>query len=168
MTRARHTPIEEMEVFRRYVSVADWVWDEVVKWAPLAADTVGKQLVRAMDSVGANLVEGDGRHGSQDALRFFIVARASAREARYWLNRAMVRSLIGEREGKAKIAEIVGATQLLNRLIAYRRGIVQADRVREESELTYLVDSQLLLSEDPFTFLGEEMGDYLPQDLVTA
>jgi four helix bundle protein len=77
-----HLPIEEMEVFRRYLEIADWVWNLVGEWPPLALDTVGKQILRAVDSVGANLVEGDGRHSQADALHFFVIARASARETR--------------------------------------------------------------------------------------
>ena len=121
METGRHIPIEEMEMFRRYVAVADWAWDQIGKWPLLAQETVGKQLVRACDSVGANLVEGDGRMSCADGLHFLVIARASAREGRYWLQRAIARRLLDQGEGQAKIAELTGATQLLNRLIAYRR-----------------------------------------------
>src|SRR5687768_11063439 len=125
-----HTPMEDLEVFRRYVDVADWVWDAVERWPKLAQDTVGAQLIRACDSVGANLVEGDGRATDPDPLRFFVIARASAREGRYWLNRAIRRRLIPPADGEARIAELVSATQLLNKLIGYRRA--SSGRMREE------------------------------------
>jgi four helix bundle protein len=117
----KHVPMEQMEVFERYVEVADWVWTEVQTWAPLARDTVGKQLVRAADSIGANLVEGDCRLTDADGLHFFIIARASARETRYWIERAVKRNLISIVEGEARIEALKVATQQLNRLIAYRR-----------------------------------------------
>jgi four helix bundle protein len=98
---------------------------------PFARDTVGKQLVRATDSVGANLVEGDGRFSSADALHFFIIARLSAREARYWLKRAVGRRLIAEEEGEVQIEKLASATQLLNKLISFRRTRQKSDRVRE-------------------------------------
>ena len=126
-----HTPMEDLEVFGRYVEVADWVWDAVARWPKLAQDTVGSQLLRACDSVGANLVEGDGRMTDPDSIRFFVIARASAREARYWINRALKRRLVAVAEGEARIAELVSATQLLNKLIAYRRA--STGRVREET-----------------------------------
>jgi hypothetical protein len=62
-----YTPMEELEFFKQYVSVADWAWRAVARWAPLAQETVGKQLIRACDSVGANLFEGDGRGTVPDA-----------------------------------------------------------------------------------------------------
>lgn len=133
-----HTPMEDLEVFRRYVEVADWVWDTVERWPRLAQDTVGSQLIRACDSVGANLVEGDGRATDPDSLRFFVIARASARESRYWLNRAIKRRLIPPADGEARIAELVSATQLLNKLIGYRRA--SSGRVREPEAEYYVAD----------------------------
>jgi four helix bundle protein len=129
-----HTPIEDMELFRRYVAVADWAWGQVTRWPSLARDTVGKQLVRALDSVGANLVEGDGRFSGPDSIHFFVIARASARESRYWLQRAIVRNLIDEAVGSDKTGELASATQLLNRLIAYRRKASTSLLVREHTE----------------------------------
>ena len=75
MERAVHTPIEEMGFFKEYVAVADWAWSVVSKWPFLAQDTVGKQLVRAIDRVGATLVEGDGRYSDLEASHFFLIAR---------------------------------------------------------------------------------------------
>ena len=67
MQTPSYLPIEDMECFRLYVETADWVWDTVEGWKPLAQNTVGSQLIRACDSVGANLVEGDGRSTDPDA-----------------------------------------------------------------------------------------------------
>jgi four helix bundle protein len=145
MGRGKHTPIEEMELFRRYVDVANWVWKTVRAWDILARDTVGKQMIRAADSVGANLVEGDGRYMDADALHFFVIARASARETRYWIRLAQDRELIPAAAAVEKIGIVSSATQLLNRLIAYRR---QRDRktVVAEQRLEYRSSQG-----DPFT-----------------
>jgi len=95
MEERKHVPVERMEFFGRYVAVSNWVWSVVGDWSIFARDTVGKQLVRACDSVGANLVEGDGRYSNMDALHFFVIARASAREARL-LDRTRGRPAVGE------------------------------------------------------------------------
>ena len=87
-------PIERMEIFKRYVDISDEIWQLCTNWSAFAQRTVGEQLCRAIDSVGANLVEGDGRYSKADALRFFIIARGSAREALYWLTRAEARGLL--------------------------------------------------------------------------
>src|SRR5690242_7751353 len=89
-----HQPIEELDVFLLFEQIADWSWEAVQSWKPFPRDTVGKQLVRAADSINANLVEGDGRYGTADAIHFFVIARGSARETRLWVRRAKKRSLV--------------------------------------------------------------------------
>jgi four helix bundle protein len=139
----QHLPIEEMEVFRRFVQIADRVWEMVEGWRPLAAETVGKQLVRSLDGIGANLVEGDGRYGMAESIHFFVIARASAREARYWLNRAVRRRLISRDDADREIAGLTSATQLLNRSITYRRKVPKHNQVREGRAVYHTTD-------DPF------------------
>lgn len=119
-------------MFRRFVSIADWCWNAVSNWTPLAQHSMGLQLVRAIDSVGANLVEGDGRSTDPDSARFFVIARASARETRYWLTRARDRKLIPLADADSKLDDLIVATKMLNKLIAYRRKRFVADRVSEE------------------------------------
>ncbi len=129
-----HVPMEETPVFVSFVVVADQIWDLVARWKPLAVDTVGKQLIRAVDSIGANLVEGDGRYSDADALHFFVIARASAREARYWIQRAAVRSLLPQPEAERLIQALAGATRQLNGLIRYRRHNKNRNIARETAE----------------------------------
>lgn len=70
------------------------VWPIVARWPMLARDTVGKQLVRAADSVWANTAEGYGRQSFQDNKRFVRIARGSLGECRFWLRRAHQRQLL--------------------------------------------------------------------------
>ena len=55
---ARDERLDSLEVFRLAEQLADAVWDETQAWANFARDTIGKQLVRSADSVGANIAEG--------------------------------------------------------------------------------------------------------------
>jgi four helix bundle protein len=125
-----HTPIEETELFQRYEAISDEIWIICCAWADFARPTVGVQLTSSIDSVAANMSEGDGRFGSADALRFFVIARASAREARYWLKRAVRRSLIKSDDWKRLDDQIESANKSLNGLINYQRNSI--DTVREE------------------------------------
>jgi len=45
-----------------------------------------EQLLRAVSSVGANIVEGYGRNGSPEFRRFLTIAKGSALEVEYWIN----------------------------------------------------------------------------------
>src|SRR5215468_7546164 len=91
MTRSN---FETLAVYQLAERLADEVWDMASKWDPLPRDTVGKQLIRAADSIGANLAEGVGRGSYQDNRRFIRVARGSLNETQHWLRRAYVRRLL--------------------------------------------------------------------------
>lgn len=70
------------------------IWDVVLRWDKFARDTVGKQIVRSADSIGANIAEGTGRHDFQDNRRFVKIARGSLNETQHFLRRAFKRKLL--------------------------------------------------------------------------
>jgi four helix bundle protein len=88
------TNFENLQVYQMAEKLADEVWKIVRQWDSFARDTVGKQLVRGADSVGANIAEGTGRGSFQDNRRFVRTARGSLYETRHWLRRAYNRELL--------------------------------------------------------------------------
>ena len=50
--------LEELNVYRLSMEMAERIWEIVLKWDYFQKDTMGKQLVRAADSIAANLSEG--------------------------------------------------------------------------------------------------------------
>jgi four helix bundle protein len=111
---------ETLEVYKLSERLADAVWKVVRKWDSFARDTVGKQLVRAADSVGANIAEGVGRGSFQDNRRFVKIGRGSLYEVIHWLRRAYVRELITREETRA-IKPLIA--ELSPRLNAYLKSI---------------------------------------------
>jgi len=93
MATAR-TNFENLNVYRLSEELADLVWKITLKWSLYPRDTVGKQLVRAADSVGANIAEGSGRGSHKDNRRFVRTARGSLYETQHWLRRAYQRDLL--------------------------------------------------------------------------
>lgn len=89
---------ENLRVYRLSEELADRIWSIVCRWNHLARDTIGKQIVRSADSVGANIAEGCGRGSFQDNRRFVRIARGSLYETRHWLWRAFTRGLLSEIE----------------------------------------------------------------------
>ena len=78
--------------------LADQVWEIVLDWNFFARITVGKQLISAADSIGANLSEGAGRGRFLNNKRFVRIAGGSFNETQHWLRRAYKRSLLTERQ----------------------------------------------------------------------
>ncbi len=85
---------ENLRVYQLSEDIADQVWELVAQWNSYAKVTVGQQLVRAADSVGANIAEGDGRGTFAENRRFVRIARGSLNETKHFLRRAYRRRLL--------------------------------------------------------------------------
>ena len=89
---------EGLRVYQLAEELSDVIWDLVQTWGYFAKDTVGKQMVRAADSIGANIAEGTGRGTYQDNRRFVRIARGSLNETRHCLRRSFKRKLLAENQ----------------------------------------------------------------------
>jgi four helix bundle protein len=92
------TGFENLRVYRLSEVISDLVWDTVLSWNRLAQETVGRQFIRAADSIGANIAEGAGRGSPADNRRFVKIARGSLFEVKHWLRRAYKRNLLTDDE----------------------------------------------------------------------
>src|SRR5438093_1271660 len=88
------TNFENLRVYQLAERLADEIWQIVLPWNHFSRNTVGEQLVRAADGIGANVAEGTGRGSYQDNRRFVRIARGSLYETRHWLRRAFKRNLL--------------------------------------------------------------------------
>jgi len=88
--------LEELQVYQLAMDIGEKVWELVIKWDYFAKDTIGKQLVRAADSVAANLSEGFGRFYYKENRQFCYYSRGSLYETLTWLTKAQSRGLIKE------------------------------------------------------------------------
>jgi four helix bundle protein len=89
---------EDLRVFKLAEKLCDDIWDIAISWKYFEKNTVGMQLVKSADSIGANIAEGAGRGTSNDNKRFVRISRGSLNERKYWLRRARRRKLIGKEQ----------------------------------------------------------------------
>ncbi|MEH2304709.1 four helix bundle protein [Nostoc sp.] len=89
---------QELQVYKLSEQLADDIWKIVEGWNFFAKDTIGKQIVRSADSIGANIAEGLGRGSFQENRRFIKIARGSLNETQHWLRRAYTRKLLTTEE----------------------------------------------------------------------
>ena len=85
---------EELKIYQSAEQLSDKLWDTIIGWEAFAKFTIGKQLIRSVDSIGANIAEGSGRGSYIDNRRFIKIARGSLFESKHWLKRAFKRKLI--------------------------------------------------------------------------
>ena len=92
------TNFENLRVYQLSEELSDKIWDIALEWNTFAKDTIGKQLVKAVDSIGANIAEGTGRGTYVDNRRFVRIARGSLNETKHWLRRAYKRRLLSGKQ----------------------------------------------------------------------
>jgi four helix bundle protein len=114
------TNFENLRVYKLAEQLADAIWAIVLGWGHFERDTVGKQIVRSADSVGANIAEGTGRGSFQDNKRFAKIARGSLNETQHFLRRAFQRKLLSSTDVK-KLKPLVD--NLAPQLNAYIKSI---------------------------------------------
>ncbi len=111
---------ESLEVYKLAEGLANETWQIVKQWDSFTKDTMGKQIVRAADSICANIAEGRGRHNFKDNQRFIKIARGSLYETISWLRLAYARKLINS-EQTAKLKPIID--ELSPKLNAYLKSL---------------------------------------------
>ena len=108
-------------MYARAARLAEGLYAEVAGWRSFDRWTVGMQLVRAADSIGANIAEAYGRYSVKDQRRLLYVARASACETEHWLDCATSRGL-------ALPADAIGDAKHLSRML---NGLITAHRAQQ-------------------------------------
>jgi four helix bundle protein len=95
----------DLEAYRRAAALASDVFEVSARWDSYAQWSVGIQLVRAADSVAANIAEATGRWHTADRRRLLFIARGSLNETEHWLLVAEERGLLPEGYSE-RVAEI--------------------------------------------------------------
>ncbi|MEL7083406.1 MAG: four helix bundle protein [Cyanobacteria bacterium P01_A01_bin.3] len=116
---------QELLVYQLSEKLADTIWRIVRGWGIHDRNTVGLQIVRSADSIGANIAEGTGRGSYKDNKRFVRMARGSLYETQHWLRRAYCRQLLSQDEMQT-LKELIDS--LSPKLNAYLKSIGQGEK----------------------------------------
>ncbi|HCJ66345.1 MAG TPA: four helix bundle protein [Elusimicrobia bacterium] len=108
---------EDLRIVREAEDIADKIWDEIINWNHFVKDTIGKQLVKSADSIGANIVESQGRFHPKDVTNFLYMSRGSLSEVKYWLRRSAKRQLLSKEKYEEFIDKIDNLAPQLNAFI---------------------------------------------------
>jgi four helix bundle protein len=109
---------EDLLVYQRAAALSDEVREAVLCWSRFDRWSSGIQLLRAADSVAANIAEATGRRTMPDQARLMLIARGSVYELQHWLTRAGARHLPVPLDARARADEI---GRMLNGLLRSTR-----------------------------------------------
>ena len=111
--------LEKISAYRMAFAFSNEVWKVVITWDYFAKDTVGKQLVRAVDSISANIAEGFGRYSKKDKVRFYRISMGSLEEVADWIRKSSVRELISSQDGNDYLQTLDSLRREIYKLINY-------------------------------------------------
>jgi four helix bundle protein len=109
--------LRELRVYQHAMELGETVWTLVGGWNHFAREAMGLQVIRAADSVAANISEGFGRHSFKENARFCYFARGSLRETAMWIEKACNRKLISNETGETLLESIQSLRKQLDRYI---------------------------------------------------
>jgi four helix bundle protein len=109
--------LEELKVYQLAMGIGERIWVVVGKWDYFAKDTVGKQLVKSVDSIAANISEGYGRFHYKENKQFCYYSRGSLYETKTWLKKACNRGLIADNDFQSLEKDIETIAYKLNNYI---------------------------------------------------
>jgi len=85
-----------LEIYNRALKLSDKIWEIYKLLENDLKYNIGSQVIRSIDSIGANIAEGYGRFHYKDSVKFYYNARGSLWESKHWILLLYKRNLIDE------------------------------------------------------------------------
>ncbi|HBE22745.1 MAG TPA: four helix bundle protein [Verrucomicrobiales bacterium] len=109
--------INKLEIYREAMRIGEHVWNVVITSDYYAKATVGKQFVKATDSIAANIAEGYGRYHYKENMQFCHYARGSAEETQTWIKKSANRGLMEKEAARQLYRDLDTRKKRLNAYI---------------------------------------------------
>ena len=109
--------LDELEIYKLAVEIADECWPiyDQMDWHD--KKIMGDQWITAVDSMGANIAEANGRYHYLDRNRFYFFARGSLKEATHWTNALVKRGKLTEKQYNSISSKLKNLDVKLNNAI---------------------------------------------------
>ncbi|MBD0255889.1 MAG: four helix bundle protein [Cytophagales bacterium] len=98
MLGKKYPKLNDVEAYKLAFHLSNYVWKIAGRWDNFTRDTLGKQFVRSVDSISANLAEGFGRYHKKEKIHFYRYALGSVTESLDWNEKARIRQLLTPEE----------------------------------------------------------------------
>lgn len=111
--------LNDIDAYKASFNLSNSVFEIVSRWDNFPRDTVGRQFVRSVDSISANIAEGFGRYFRKDKVNFYRYSSGSAQEALDWNEKARKRKLLTKDEYDYIFNTLIILPKSINSLIRY-------------------------------------------------
>ena len=111
--------LNDISAYKISFALSNYVWQIIVNWKYFEKDTVGKQFIKAIDSISANIAEGFGRYSKKEKIHFYRYSFGSLKESQDWNEKSRIRKLLNEEEYNHISGELLKLPREINYLIKY-------------------------------------------------
>ncbi len=111
--------LDDLKVYKLAMDIGRECYDMATTFREFDRRTIGGQLVRAADSVAANISEGYGRFSRKEQKQFCYYARGSLYETRTWITKAQERNCITSTQAEHLHTLIQQCGKMLNAYTRY-------------------------------------------------
>lgn len=111
--------LQDLSAYKKALELANTAWEIVNNWNFFEKDTIGKQFVRSVDSIGANIAEGFGRYTKKEKIQFYRYSYGSMSESVHWCTLAHNRHLLSAEQNEKIMKGLQQLPRDLHILIAY-------------------------------------------------
>ena len=115
----KYLKLNDIGAYKISFNLSNYIWDIVILWNYFEKDTLGKQWVRAIDSISANIAEGFGRYTKKDKINFYRYSFGSLKESMDWAQKAKIRKIITSQQYEYIMNELAKLPRELNYLIKF-------------------------------------------------
>jgi len=119
MNEKKYLKLNDLNAYKTSFNLSNYTWSVVINWDYFSKDTIGKQFVRAVDSISANIAEGFGRYSKKDKIKFYRYSFGSIKESLDWNEKARIRKLISREEYDCIFKELQKLPKEINSLIKH-------------------------------------------------
>ena len=115
----KYLKLNDVIAYKSAFHLANYIWEIVISWDNFSKFTVGEQLIRAVDSISANIAEGFGRYHKKDKIKFYRYSFGSLKETFDWCAKAKIRHLLMNQQYDCVMQELQKLPRQINFLIAW-------------------------------------------------
>lgn len=119
MEERNYLKLNQIEAYNISIDMSNFIWNIVIKWDSFAKDTVGKQFIRASDSISSNIAEGFGRYHKKDKIKHYYYSKGSVLETVDWNEKSLIRNLITDKEHNEILKQLKSLPKSINSLIKF-------------------------------------------------
>ena len=117
--KKKYLDLCDIDAYQRSFQLSNLLWPLVLRWDYFSRDTVGKQFVRAIDSISANIAEGFGRYHKRDKIHFYRYAYGSIQESIDWVSKSRSRKLLSDDQCNQLLSSLKNMLFSLHHLIKF-------------------------------------------------